>query len=67
MRDVKKVADAVHSHWRIENSLHWVLDITFREDESRMRTGDLPENFTMVRHIALNLLKQDKMTKKSIP
>jgi predicted transposase YbfD/YdcC len=66
-RDVKKVADAVRSHWGIENSLHWVLDITFREDESRMRTGDLPENFAMIRHIALNLLKQDKMTKKSIP
>ncbi|MEZ4711192.1 MAG: ISAs1 family transposase [Caldilineaceae bacterium] len=46
-------------HWRIENSLHWVLDIAFREDESRIRKGNGPQNFAVLRHIALNLLKQN--------
>ena len=46
-------------HWRIENSLHWVLDIAFREDESRIRKGHGPQNFAILRHIALNLLKQN--------
>jgi len=64
--DAKKVAEAVRSHWGIENSLHWVLDLTFREDDCRMRVGDLPENFAMVRHIVLNLLKQEQSVKKSL-
>lgn len=46
-------------HWSIENSLHWVLDIAFREDESRVRKGNGPANFAVLRHIALNLLKQE--------
>lgn len=46
-------------HWCIENSLHWVLDIAFREDESRIRKGNGPQNFAVLRHIALNLLKQN--------
>ena len=64
--NAKEISNAVRSHWGIENSLHWVLDITFREDGSRMRVGDLPENFAVIRHIALNLLKQEKSLKKSI-
>lgn len=48
----------VRAHWSIENSLHWVLDIGFREDESRVRTGHGAENLSRLRHIALNLLKQ---------
>ena len=55
----KKHLGAVRSHWKIENSLHWVLDIGFREDESRLRTGHGPQNFAMLRHFALNLLKQE--------
>lgn len=47
------------AHWCIENSLHWVLDIAFREDESRIRKGNGPQNFAVLRHIALNLLKQN--------
>ncbi len=47
-------------HWGIENGLHWVLDIAFREDESRVRKDHAPENLAVLRHIALNLLKQDK-------
>ena len=57
---------AVRQHWGIENSLHWVLDIAFREDECRIRKGNAAENFAMLRHIALNLLKNDKLTKAGI-
>ena len=54
------------THWSIENSLHWVLDIAFREDESRVRKDHGPENFAILRHIALNLLKQAKSIKAGI-
>lgn len=49
----------VRAHWSIENSLHWVLDIGFREDESRVRKGHGAENLSRLRHIALNLLKRE--------
>ena len=57
---------AIRGHWGIENSLHWVLDISFREDESRVRTGNAAENLALIRHMALNLLKQDNTSKVSI-
>lgn len=53
-------------HWHVENSLHWVLDIAFREDESRIRKGNGPQNFAVLRHIALNLLKQNSGSKLGI-
>jgi len=57
---------AVRSHWSVENNLHWVLDIAFREDDSRVRKDNGPQNFTVLRHIALNLLKQEMTSKRSI-
>ena len=54
------------SHWGIENSLHWVFDIAFREDESRMRAGNAAENVNVLRHIGTNLLKQEKSCKLGI-
>ena len=54
---------AVRTHWEIENCVHWVLDIAFREDESRVRKGDGAQNMAVLRHIALNLLKQEKTAK----
>ncbi len=53
-------------HWSIENSLHWVLDMAFREDESRARKDNSAENFNVLRHIALNILKSEKSLKGSI-
>jgi len=50
---------ATRGHWAIENSLHWVLDLTFREDESRVRKDNAPQNFALLRHMALNILKAD--------
>jgi predicted transposase YbfD/YdcC len=64
--DAEKFGDAVRNHWGIENSVHWVLDIAFREDESRVRKGSAPENFAAIRHIALNLLRNNKTFKGSV-
>lgn len=57
---------ATRTHWGIENSLHWVLDIAFREDDSRVRKGHGAQNLATLRHIVLNLLKQEKTSKIGI-
>jgi predicted transposase YbfD/YdcC len=62
--DAEKFARAVRGHWSVENSLHWVLDVAFDEDHSRVRKNNAPENMAMLRHVALNLLKNDTTTKK---
>ena len=56
---VKRFAQAVRGHWGIENSLHWVLDVTFNEDQSRIRKDHGPENFALLRRFAVSLIKQD--------
>lgn len=62
----KTFAKAVRGHWGIENSLHWTLDMTFREDESRIRRDNAAEVLAVFRHIALNTIRQEKSCKKSI-
>lgn len=64
--DAELFAKAVRNHWGIENGLHWTLDMAFREDESRIRKGHAPENFAVLRHIALNLIKNEKTFKGSV-
>jgi predicted transposase YbfD/YdcC len=59
-------ADAVRSHWTIENSLHWVLDLAFREDDLRVRAGNAPENLALIRKLTHNLLQQEKTLKRGI-
>lgn len=61
-----RVAEAIRSHWAIENSLHWVLDVTFGDDRSRLRTGHGAKNMAVVRHFAINLVRaaKDKRTIK---
>lgn len=61
--DAKRFAQAVRGHWSIENQLHWILDVAFREDQSRSTLGDSGENLTVIRHLALNLLTQEKSAK----
>lgn len=58
--NAKEIAQAIRSHWAIENSLHWVLDVTLGEDNSRVRKDNAPENMAMIRHIILNLLRNAK-------
>ena len=64
--DAQRLLQASRSHWSIENRVHWVLDLSFREDESRVRVGNSAENLSVVRHLALNLLRQDRTIKASI-
>lgn len=62
-----QIATVIRQHWTVENSLHWCLDVAFCEDESRVRIGDAPENFSMLRKIALICLKRETTLKKGIP
>lgn len=62
----KEIAHAIRSHWSIENSLHWVLDVTFNEDKSRIRKKNGPENMAIIRHTALNLLRNNGDDKTSL-
>lgn len=58
--DARRLLEITRTHWRIENEMHWVLDIAFREDDSRFRKDYGAQNLAVLRHIALNLLKQER-------
>ena len=64
--NAQELARAVRGHWSVENQLHWVLDVIFGEDQSRARTGHAAENLAQTRRLAINLLRQDKTSKRSI-
>jgi predicted transposase YbfD/YdcC len=64
--DAKLLNQAARAHWAVENSLHWVLDVTFHEDASRIKKENAPENFGLLRRLALCLLKKEATSKRSI-
>ena len=64
--DARALAAAVRDHWSIENSLHWVLDTGFREDECRLHHRNAAANLSVIRKIAINLVKSNKSQKGSV-
>ena len=62
----EQIGKYIRSHWQIENSLHWVLDVTFRQDDCRIRKGNAAANFATLQHAATNLLRNNK-DKISLP
>jgi predicted transposase YbfD/YdcC len=64
--NAQKLSHAVRGHWEIENGLHWCLDVAMGEDDCRIRIQNATENFVVLRHIALNLLKQEKSKKRGL-
>ena len=58
--DAARLNEKIRDHWKIENSLHWILDVAFHEDQSQKRAGNAAQNFSVINRIALNLLKSDK-------
>jgi predicted transposase YbfD/YdcC len=64
--NAKQLLHAARTYWEIENKVHWVLDITFREDDCRVRKGNGPQNFAVLRHIDLNLLRRESTAQCSI-
>lgn len=64
--NAKQFGNSIRSHWGIENSLHWILDVALKEDDCRIRKDNAPQNFAILRHIAVNLLGQEKRVKRGI-
>jgi predicted transposase YbfD/YdcC len=65
-KDVKKIAASIRAHWRVENCLHWVLDVAFNEDQCRIRIGYAAENLAAIRRLAINVIKNNKGKKGGI-
>jgi predicted transposase YbfD/YdcC len=64
--DAAQLNAAIRAHWAIENQLHWVLDIAFREDDSRVRTGYAAHNLAVLRRLALSLLRREQTAKVGV-
>jgi len=64
--DTQKLLHSIRSHWSIENSLHWVLDMSFNDDQSRIRKQNAPENMMIIKHLAINMIRQAKEKGESI-
>lgn len=64
--DVQKIAESIRAHWGVENSLHWVLDIAFGEDQARIRTKNADENMATIRKMVINVIKADKSRKGGV-
>ena len=64
--DPATLGRAIRAHWGIENALHWVLDVTFREDDSRVRDRRAARNLALLRRIAVNLVGRDRSAKASV-
>ncbi|TMO69017.1 ISAs1 family transposase, partial [Pseudoalteromonas aurantia] len=62
----EELANHVRSHWAVENQLHWVLDVSFREDNCPINRGHAAENFSTFRHVGLNQLKRESTLKASV-
>ena len=65
-KDAKFIANAIRTHWHVENKLHWQLDVSFNEDQNRLRSGFAAEKISLINKIALNLLKNEKSVKVGI-
>ena len=63
-QNAEKSLHCCRSHWHIENKLHWVLDMNFLEDQSRVRKDNAPENMAIARHVALNMINSFKKSQK---
>ncbi|MEH2188755.1 MAG: ISAs1 family transposase [Nostoc sp.] len=64
--NAEQFGNSIRSHWGVENSLHWVLDVALKEDDCRIRKDNAPQNFAILRHIAVNLLSKEKRVKRGI-
>lgn len=64
--DAKKISTSIRSHWAVENSLHWVLDMSFNDDLSRIRRENAPQNMAVIKHLALNMIRQVQQKRQSI-
>ena len=64
--DALRLGEVVRAHWMVENALHWVLDVAFGEDDSRIRHGNAAENMAVIRHIAVSLIRQEETAKVGV-
>jgi predicted transposase YbfD/YdcC len=62
--DAQRLADAIRSHWSVENRLHWCMDVAFGDDQMRARTGHAAHNLAVLKHITLNLIRLDPIPRK---